>query len=71
MTPEQIAKMQAGREAAVKARREAQQQLEDDGQAQWLKRHQQAAIDHRRETSPEMSAYFDRCAKDKYHDYGD
>lgn len=50
MTPEQLAKMRAGRKAAAEARHAAQQRLDGDEHAQWLERHQRALEDHRRES---------------------
>jgi len=48
MTPEQPSKMQAGRQAALGARRAEQARLDGDEHAQWQERHDRAAADHKR-----------------------
>lgn len=49
MNAEQLAKMQAGRQAATEARKAEAQRLAGDEDAAWAERHERAAADHRRE----------------------
>jgi hypothetical protein len=48
MTPEQLAKMQAGRAAAAAAKKAEADRLAADEDAQWRELHERALADHRK-----------------------
>lgn len=57
MTPDQLAKMQEGRRAALAARQAEVDRLASDAAAQFLERHQRAAEDHRRRWQAKLAIW--------------
>lgn len=57
MSPDQLAKMQAGRQAASEARRTEQARLDGDEHAAWLERHTRALAEHRVRWAAKLAAW--------------